>query len=123
MTNTQTSTDQTPNAIEDSELLQLQKIRDKVKEASKLVKQLKDEEEELDAYLLEKIKAGATFTGRLRAIIDTVKGRCNPKWKDEYVLHFAAEHGQMASEVEERIKAKYPAQDSETVVVAVEKKK
>lgn len=122
-TQVQTSSEREPiDTITDDELKKLTRVRGLLKGARLAAKELEAEEKELEAFLIEKVKANAVFTGKLRAIIDIDKGRCSPSWKDEYIIHFCAEHGGTRTIIEEAMKAKYPAKPSEALVVADERK-
>jgi hypothetical protein len=56
---------------------------------SRLQEELKEEQAQLKARqgeVLTRLKAGAKQeSGTLRASLDTIVGKCSPKWKEEYL--------------------------------------
>ena len=88
----------------------------KVQELALALKKAKAEEDVLKETLIARLEAGALVSGKYTASIGVKTGACRPKWKDEYIGHFEAEHGEDSASVEDRIRAKYPV-SAETVLL------
>lgn len=85
-----------------------------------LNKRLKEEKaklEQMEADLIARLKSGAKVSGDYNAAVESGSGRCSPKWKDEYIAHFEAEHGETAAAIELRVKEKYPATHYDVLVI------
>lgn len=73
---------------------------------------------ELEALAMDDVKNGEMEAGALLASVAEKVGRSSPKWKEEYVDHFIAEHGLSKDAIEKAMKVKYPAKVSEELAIS-----
>jgi hypothetical protein len=90
--------------------LQLAEFRKKAREAEAAL-------EQREADVIAKLKAGAVVEGNRTAVIKPDVGPSRPKWKELYVQHFEAEHGETAESIEVRVQKLYPGKTCDTLVI------
>lgn len=71
-----------------------------------------------ESTVMKLLKEGAEVEGDMLAMVTTELGSCRPKWQELHLLHMAS-HGMTAEAVLEAARAKYPAKESEVLVISV----
>ena len=106
-----------PQPITELELILIETNRLMLAKLRKQVRETEAKLEQSEEDVLKRLSAGAIVEGRKTAIAMPVKGPSRPKWKEEYVAHFEAEHGQTLKFIEERMEAKYPGKPGVALVI------
>ena len=113
-------------SISELEITTVVNLREVVAQQEQQLQSVRERLAFAEATLVGKLRQGLSIDSRKWAAslqIDVVKGRCSPKWKDEYITHFVAEHKTTAELIELEMKAKYPAKSSEVESLVISGKK
>lgn len=95
---------------------------EKENELASIQKRLK----EAEITVMDKLRDGLPVKSNLWvAALDivTAPGKASPKWKEEYIAHFVAEHKGDREIIEKEMLVKYPAVPKDTTALVIAEKK
>lgn len=104
--------------VEQSALRKILKLKNTAAETRALLRDLEASIAEAEHDVSVLLEADAKVEkGELGAAIAVEKGSCRPPWKDVFLEHMTAIHDLAAKAAEEEIRAKYPPEDKQRLVI------
>ncbi len=107
------------DVITDVELAKLQREQTMLAKLKREIGQLQKAVEGEEQAMMDRLKNGATIqrSSTLTAVIQELPGDCRPKWKEEYLTHFALEHGTPPEQTEALVRARTTVLPVESLVI------
>lgn len=93
------------NVVNEMELAAYLTAKVKITELNRQAKALKEENDEREATILKKLKAGGTVLGKIQAFVIKEMPACRPAWKEEFET-LARKVGLIPAKEVEKVQAK-----------------
>jgi hypothetical protein len=103
--------------VTELELVEIQTMRLSSEALAKSLKKTTEELEAKERNVIDRLNAGATVQGQMKAHVGEETGRASPSWKTEHVVHMFNEHNIDSKSLEAQVLAKYPGKTKQVLVL------